>query len=469
MKKQDKNHLFSVITQHVLMIILGVTVLIYLMYVCDLQKDILKQVTFVANRDEYQVIENFTSGIEVKQEFVSANDFDCITLSFSDHDSTFPGKTFVSILDSKTNTLMAYREFINSDIHYGSAVQIPVENGKSGKQYSVVIQAEETGDTALGLYGYSAAAEDRKAEVNGKISDFAVSIGIHKYTNAFGVLTFIIMLIGFTGMIFTAVGCCEFHFTKEKIFLCLAVPFGICMLLFLSNSAYDEERHFSTVYHYSNVLLGLADNDEEFRLTMRQGDVPEIDNKVEGNTGGRIINAQAQDFWKKLQKINQPAGVRTPVMVELSNNRIVTDSTMIEYLPEVIGITIGRLLKFNAFWLELTGKLFIFVFYICVCYYAIKVSPVMKLGMAFVASLPMSIYQATGYSYDGFTFAVGLLVFALIMRLWNGSIKRKEWLVLAISVFVLGFCKGGVYLSFLLLLFLIPKRQIQYSKCKTNV
>ena len=74
-----------------------------------------------------------------------------------------------------------------------------------------------------------------------------------------------------------------------------------------------------TVYHYSNVLLGLADNDEEFRLTMRKGDAPQIDNKAEGNIGGRIINAQAQNFWKKLQQINQPAGDRTPVMVELSN------------------------------------------------------------------------------------------------------------------------------------------------------
>lgn len=467
--KSIKKRCSSSVLNHMLMLIFGLILLLYCMYVCDLQEDILKQVTFVANRDEYQIIENFVSGIEVKQEFISADDFEFITLSFSDHDKTLSGKTYISILDKETDTLITYREFINTDIHYGRAVVVPVENGKSGKEYSVVIQAEGTGDTALGLYGYSAAAEDRKAEVNGDISDFAVSIGIHKYTNAFSVLTFLIMLIGFAGMIFTSVGCCKFHFTKEKVFLCLAVPFGICMLLFLSNSAYDEERHFSTVYHYSNVLLGLADNDEEFRLTMRKGDAPQIDNKAEGNIGGRIINAQAQNFWKKLQQINQPAGDRTPVMVELSNNRIVTDSTIIEYLPEVIGITIGRLLNFNSFWLVLTGKLFVFVFYVFVCYYAVKVSPVMKLGMVFIASLPMNIYQATGYSYDGFTFAVGLLVFALIMRLWNGSIKRKEWLVLAISVFVLGFCKGGVYLSLLLLLFLIPKRQFLYSKWKTIV
>ena len=48
-----------------LMLIFGLTLLLYCMYVCDLQEDILKQVTFVANRDEYQIIENFVSGIEV--------------------------------------------------------------------------------------------------------------------------------------------------------------------------------------------------------------------------------------------------------------------------------------------------------------------------------------------------------------------------------------------------------------------
>ena len=59
------------------------------MYVCDLQEDILKQVTFVANRDEYQIIENFVSGIEVKQEFISADDFELIKLCLEKLTSVF--------------------------------------------------------------------------------------------------------------------------------------------------------------------------------------------------------------------------------------------------------------------------------------------------------------------------------------------------------------------------------------------
>jgi len=81
-----------------------------------------------------------------------------------------------------------------------------------------------------------------------------------------------------------------------------------------------------------------------------------------------------------------------------------------------------------------------------------------------LCALPMNLYQTSGISYDGVTFGVGIVVFSLIIKLWTDGIYKKDWIVFSLFVFVLGSCKGGVYLTLLLLMCFIPNENFHGKK-----
>lgn len=443
---------------------LAVAVLILIMAKSDLAGKIPDFATQVGNRDEQQIIRNFVTGMTVQQEFVCGSDFDYLTLSFSDHDQVIAGKTYIMVQEMESENQI-YEELDNSTIHYAVPVKISMDQlggGKAGKTYLVTIGAADTEETALGVYGYE--SDTNQARINGEYTGYSLSVGAHTYTNAFYVVTALILGIGIVGMFLTAAGTFVFRMKAQQIFLILAVPFGICMILLgEGNAAYDEPRHYHTVYHYSNVILGKAENDSAMSIQMRLCDVPDEEAKADRNVP---INGQAQDFWYSLSILNDPAD-SAMVSVDISDMPVVGNGTMLEYLPAITGMTLARLLGFNYFWMRILTKATAFVFYLIICYYAIKMTPVLKMGLVFVSALPMSIYQASGISYDGFTCCIGILIFSLLMKLWKEGFERKDWCLLGALIFILGSCKGGVYLTLILLMAAIPKERFPKGKWKT--
>ena len=443
---------------------LAVAVLILIMTKSDLADRIPDFATQVGNRDEQQIIRNFTTGMTVRQEFVCSSDFDYLTLSFSDHDQSIAGKTYVMVQEPESGNQI-YQELDNRTIHYAVPVKISMDQlggGKAGITYLVTIGAADTQETALGVYGY--VSDTDQALVNGEYTGYRLSIGAHTYTNAFHVVTALILGIGIMGMFLTAAGTFVFRLKAQQIFLILAIPFGICMMLLgEGNPAYDEPRHYHTVYHYSNVILGKAGNDSGTSIQMRLCDVPDEAAKADRNVP---VNGQAQDFWFSLGMWNEPAD-NTMVSVDISDMPVVGNGTVLEYLPAVTGMTIARLLGFNYFWMRILTKAVLFVFYLVICYYAIKTTPVLKMGLVFVSALPMSLYQSSGISYDGFTCCIGVLIFSLLMKLWKEGFERKDWWILGAMIFILGSCKGGVYLTIILLMAAVPKERFPKGKWRT--
>lgn len=443
---------------------IGIIIFILLMVKSDLKAFIPDHATQVGNRDEVQIIENFISGMTIQQEFTCNSDFDYLTLSFSDHDQTIVGKTYFMIqeLDSADQI---YEELDNGTIHYAVPVKISMDQlggGKANTTYLVTIGAVDTQEIALGVYGYE--NETNQALINGEYTGYSLSIGAHTYTNIFYIITVLILGIGIVGMFLTIICTFIFHLRAQQIFLVLAIPFGICMILLgEGNATYDEARHYHTVYHYSNIILGKADNDSETSIQMRMCDILDDEARADRNVP---VNGQAQESWFSLSTWNASAD-NTLVNVDVSDEPVVGNGTLLEYLPAVIGMTVARLLGFNYFWMRMLTKATIFVFYLVICYYAIKITPVLKMGLVFVSALPMSLYQSSGISYDGFTYCIGIMTFSLLMKLWKEGFERKDWWLLGALIFILGSCKGGVYLTLILLMAAIPKERFPKGKWKT--
>ena len=71
------------------------------------------------------------------------------------------------------------------------------------------------------------------------------------------------------------------------------------------------------------------------------------------------------------------------------------------YLPQGVGILIGRFYNLPIFWTLILGRFFKLLFYATLCYWAIKLIPVKKKMMTLLCLMPMSVFFAASLSPDG--------------------------------------------------------------------
>lgn len=433
------------------------------MYKGDLSNRTLTYITYISNQDEEQFVHDFTTGMEIQQDFSSYHDFDLITLSFSDHDMIQRGKMQLQVIDQETGEVVISSEIDMTEIHYAVPVEVSfrdIGGGKADHDYLVVLRSSQTEETAIGVYGYH--TEGQTASINGEKSDYALSIGIHGYTKSFKVLTLFVLLISMMAIIAVVLGTFEFRLKEQNIFLLLAIPFTLCMLtMWPGNHVYDEVRHYYTVYNYSNRILGYGNSEDGTELLMRQCDVP--DSAVQKGLG-TAQNEQAQSFGFYTGRIMEKDFNTELTTVDISYAPVVQNGTWIEYFPEIIGMTLGRILHCNYYWMGTLARLMNIACYMVLCYLAICKTPTLKSLFVLLSALPMNLYQVSGISYDGLTFGVGIALFAFIMKLWVKGLERKDWILFALLSVALGSCKGGVYLTLLLLLCFIPKKQFENKK-----
>ena len=440
-----------------------VSVMVLLLYIGGLSSHVLPYISYISNQDEEQMVHDFTTGMEISQQFSCYDDFDFITLSFSDHDIPQQGKLQIDVIEKETENSIVFVEKDMTDIHYAAPLKISFENiggGKANQQYLITLRASDTKETALGVYGYL--AKEQNAVVNGEKSKFALSIGIHSYTPAFKVLTVLVLAISLLAIVLVILGAFEFRIKEQHLFLLLAIPFALCMLMMWpGNSVYDEVRHYHTIYNYSNRILGYGNSEDDTQLLMRQCDILK---KTVPDGLETAENAQAQRWGYLMREMTQDDVKTELTAVDIGYAPIVRNGTWIEYLPEIIGITLGRLLKCNFFWMGTLSRLMNIACYLALCYYAICKTPTLKSLFILLSALPMNLYQASGISYDGMTFGIGIVVFSFIMKLWLEGLEKREWICLMLFSAALGSCKGGVYLTILLLLCVVPKDQLGSKK-----
>lgn len=408
--------------------------------------------THVGNNDVEQFLYNIPENCVISQDFSYDEEFDFITLSFSDHDRSIEGKTVITVKNTETEEVVYYDEIENHDIHYGQFVKIQWdEESKKDKLYNISLFEVGVSDVSVGVYGYP--AEEKGAVINGKISEYALSIGIRSYTNVYR------QLVGFTvaaaGIMLVAAFWAVYKekFAEEKLFLFLAVPLGIIYLSFLSiNPVHDGGTHLAKVYHYSNVLLGKDEMDDRGYVYLFE-DEAELFNRLYSETYRE--NELTQQYWE-IRNDKSRISLQED-MVQAHEYRETSASSFLEYFPGVLGMTLGRLLGGSAGFNILLSKICFYIFYVICCYFSIKIVPNRKSIFAFTALLPMAVYQAVGITYDSIIVAGMLLVIAFWCKARTKQLKTGEWLVIVGLAFLLGSCKGGFYAIVLALFMTLPK------------
>ena len=249
--------------------------------------------------------------------------------------------------------------------------------------------------------------------------------------------------------------------TKEpdaaEFFLITAIPLSaVFLILFPHNCFVDSRTHYIAIYRLSNLLMGkgewLARSDDVKFMNEFWPEVARPDTK-----GYQALITASSWFMKD----------DTLVDIVLHEDKMKFYS-IVSYLPEVLGFTLARLLKFGSVPSMYISRVFLNVFYIFACFKAIRIMPSGKFAIAFTALLPETLHIAGAFSYDGMAVSCALCFAACCFSL-SSSIKNNRaeagkkapvftWEVIRCMIwaFMLGSVKGGGYYFLLLPLAFLP-------------
>lgn len=418
----------------------------------EIHNKIPEYATHMGYRDEEQFIYNLSNGDIIEQTFSSPHDFDFASVHFSNHEKAIEGNTRIEVIDTKTSDVLIDMRINNHDISYYEPVRLMIpDGGIKDYQYTIRMSFEGFEDVSLGVFGFSI---DNSIFSPCSIDEnYSVAVGTHSYTYIYYVMVYValamIIIIVFVGFyIFTRV-----QWSVERKFLLMIVPISVFFLSFLSfNDVHDGTVHYAVTYHYANVFTFSEDSQYPTQMSL----LPNED---------KLIAAKEPDYHIENRLMNERYqfidgvinGSYSRKRATDDNYLVTTNSSIVEYLPAIVGVIISRGLFGNAMIGLLIAKMFMLSFYVFVIYWAIRITPMYKNMFALVGLIPMNLYQATGVTYDSIVTPVCMLLIALFIKAYTTLLNKREiYLIWGLCV-VLGLAKGGVYLLVPLLFVTIPK------------
>ncbi len=132
----------------------------------------------------------------------------------------------------------------------------------------------------------------------------------------------------------------------------------------------------------------------------------------------------------------------------------------VAYVAQAIGLAIGRTVSpapIVGFYLARIMNLALFLFLIA-C--AVRWMPAIKWGMALLALMPMTLYEAASVSADAYTIGISFLMIAFLLHCaaGDGILNAREISFIMAGTVLLSFAKPG-YSPIVFLAFLIPRQR----------
>lgn len=246
----------------------------------------------------------------------------------------------------------------------------------------------------------------------------------------------------------------------EKLFVSIGLFYGILFLLITPPfQTPDEPAHFFRALQLSEgQLLPQKQHDgvggflpEGIASTVMVFDsLPfHIDKKH-----------KTENIFKTL---DLPLNKKNKVFLHFPNTGLYTP---VPYLPQILGIMLGKMFEFSPLKLMYIGRFFNLCIWALLLYLAIKLTPVHKWVFLLLGLTPMSLSQAASLSADGLTNGLSFLLIAVILRkalAKDAVIDKKDICILFILSLLLALSKQ-IYFIIPLLFLLIPKEKINFRK-----
>lgn len=187
----------------------------------------------------------------------------------------------------------------------------------------------------------------------------------------------------------------------HRIYFISAIVLGIIYSTIIPvNGVPDEWCHYLTSYNVSNSILGIKNNPDD-TMNVRVSDY--------NIHHAKVIN-KIENYEKYFSRVFESVSAKNKniKLKPLSTDRL-------PYIASSIGITIGRILGFNAYYIYFLGRMFNLVLFAFLVSLAIKIIPIAKIGIFGVGLLPMVIHQGMSLSYDSLLFGLSFIIFSLTL------------------------------------------------------
>lgn len=404
---------------------------------------------------------NLLDGTTIRQTFTSSrNDITGFSLMMDTYFRRNDSHILVSFYDleqSKAEPLRTWDILCTGiknleDLEFYFAPDTPVLTDTKGKQYA--IEVTSVGGTYEDSVTVHASQKDRykggSLSIDGKKTNRDLCFAV--YSSPFPNVVRNFKILAFSVMAAAAVllGLLLFReLPLEKWFLILASVFGLLYIMLIPPlAAPDDYSHFNSAYYYSNQMMGQDGANEEGKTYLRKEDT---------RMGYEARGANLEEhlaFYDNFFQKRQTDGTTT-----FENGPLKTPSY--NYWLPAAGITLARILDLGKYPLMVFGKLFAFAGYAAACYFAIRLIPFGKLMMFIIALLPISLQQATSFSYDSVVNGLSFLLIGYTLYLAYGEKEKitwKNWLILAVLSMLLAPSKV-VYVLLAFLCLLIPRKR----------
>lgn len=212
----------------------------------------------------------------------------------------------------------------------------------------------------------------------------------------------------------------------------------------------DEQVHFYRAYQISEGHL-----------------ISEKHKKMSGGWLPVSLEQTARKFLcvrrRPNRRIPLPAALDAfSVPLDPTNRRFVSFETSavyspIPYLPQTVGIGIGRAFELGPLPLLYLGRAANLAASLLLLLAALRATPVFRWTFLLLALMPMAAFQMASVSADGFTNSIAFLFIALILRLCleERTVDRKDVALLLLTSLLLSLSKQA-YFPLLLLYLAIP-------------
>ena len=245
-----------------------------------------------------------------------------------------------------------------------------------------------------------------------------------------------------------------YNHAPQKTFLLLGGIFGFLFLLVTPPfQVADELQHFLHGYNFSEGRLRAQ------LIDGRGGDYLPASLLLFYNTVNRSEIATHPENKQDLKTLG--AQFRKPLNPEQRIFLSFSDTARycpIVYLPQAIGIALGRWWNSAPVIIFYLGRLTNLLVWCLMTAYAIKLIPFFKWVTVLLALTPMSLFQSASLSADGLANGISLLTVSYSLYLAFGPVERiqwKHWLILFGLGVLLAFTKQ-IYILLIGLYCLIP-------------
>lgn len=271
------------------------------------------------------------------------------------------------------------------------------------------------------------------------------------------------------------------NFSNSEVAIIVVLLFAFLVFsYFISLKIFDKKLKIETYFLLFSILFGmfyifgfppsqLPDDESDYLRTLEVSKF-ELTTPQKGEKVGRYLSTNIRKVYsaKSYSDVLKNKDLKFNKEKKFYNYANKSLYSFICYIPQAIGVFIANLFGAPILIQIIFGKLFNYIFYVILIYFAIKYIPVKKELLFFISLLPISLQEATSLSPDAMIIStiVALLSFVLYQRQSKKTeMSTKNKILLGILAVVISLCKI-VYLPLIFLIFLIPDNKFRTKKEK---